>query len=292
MPTEEFPIPPAMGPLLPHWARTFRATYGANLKGELRFYTFRGWMLSSLLSPVFLIASSAVIAHFLAGGAVPPRFFELTGYPDYLGFVVLGLAANALVLSALDDGGTAVYDEESSGTWDLLALTPMNRFVWMFSKTLAGLTASLVDFALVLAAGALALGIALAPGNLMVALLGLGLTIVALQGLGFLMAAAGLLWKQPYALSMIFNPVLIFLSGMVFPVQALPGWVQAIAAGLPLTHGIHIFREAMLLGRGLGALLPSFAALALTGLAFMLVGYAAFTVMERRARRAGALGRY
>lgn len=274
------------------WARTFRATFGANFRNQLRFYTGTGWLVSSLLSPVFLLASAAVVAQFVVGGGVPPRFFALTGYAGYLPFVVLGLAASGLVMSALDDGGSAVYDEESAGTWDLLSLTPMNRFVWMFSKTLAGMVASLVDFVIVLAVGALAFGLVLAPGNLAVALAGLALTLLGLQGLGFLMAAAGLLWKQPYALSMIFNPVLIFLSGMIFPVQALPPWVQSIAALIPLTHGLHIVRDAVLLGRGFGDLAGSFAALALTGGALMLLGYGAFVRMERTARLRGALGRY
>lgn len=274
------------------WLRTFRATWGANFRNQLRFYTGTGWMLSSLLSPVFLLASAAIVAQFLVGGGVPPRFFELTGYPAYLPFVVLGLAATGLVMSALDDGGTAVYDEESQGTWDLLALTPMNRFVWMFSKTLAGMTASLVDFVVILAVGAVAFGLTLGPANLAVALLGLALTLLGLQGLGFLMAAAGLVWKQPYALSMIFNPVLIFLSGMVFPVQALPPAVQQVAALIPLTHGLHILREAVLLGRGFAEVAPSFAALLLTGGALMVLGFLAFTRMERAARLRGALGRY
>jgi ABC-2 type transport system permease protein len=274
------------------WPRTFRATFGANLKGQLRFYTFSGWMLGSLLTPLFLIASAAIIAHLLTGGAVLPRFFQLTGYPDYLAFVVLGLAANGLVLSALDDGGSAVYEEESNGTWDLLALTPMNRFVWMFAKTSAGMTASLVDSVIVLAAGALVLHLRIPPGGLVVAALGLALTLVALQGLGFLMAAAGLFWKQPYALGSIFNPLLIFLSGMVFPVQALPGWLQAIANAIPLTHGLHIFRDALLLDRSLQDLAPTFGALLLTGAVFMATGFAAFSIMEDRARKQGVLGRY
>lgn len=273
-------------------ARTARATFLSAFKNQMRFYTTSGWFLSSLLSPVFLLASAAVIAHFLTGGGTPPRFFALTGYPDYLAFVVLGLAANTLVMSALEDGGTAVYDEESEGTWDLLALTPMNRFVWMFSKTLAGMVNSLLDFAIVLAIGALAFGIALTPGNLAVALLGLALTVVGLQGFGFLMAAAGLVWKQPWALAMILSPVFVFLSGLMFPVQALPGWVQALSAALPLTHGLHILREAMLLGVGIGELGRAFGMLALTGAAMMLTGFLAFRVMEQRARRMGALGRY
>ena len=272
--------------------RTLRGTFRASFTNLLRFYTMSGWLLASLLRPLFLLAGAAVIAHFLTGGDVPPRFFAFTGYPSYLAFVVLGLAASTLVQSALEDGGTAIYDEESAGTWDLLALTPMNRFVWMFGKTLAGMVNSLLDFALILLVGVLAFHLVLTPGNLAVAGVGLLLTMLGLQGFGFLMAAAGLLWKQPYGLSMMLSPVLIFLSGMVFPIQALPPWLQAIAQGFPLTHGLHILRESVLLGRGFGELQGSFLALAATGAAFMLVGFAAFRFLEARARRAGVMGRY
>jgi len=272
--------------------RTFVGSFRINLTNQLRWYTFGGWMIASLFRPVFLLASAAVIAHFIAGGGVPPRFFALTGYPSYLAFVVLGMAANGLMLSALDDGGTAIYDEEQSGTWDLLALTPMNRFVWMFAKTMSGMVASLVDFGLVLGAGALLFGLTFTPAGFLVALLGLGLTIVALQGMAFLMAAAGLFWKQPYALSMMFSPLLVFLSGMMFPVEALPGWVRVFSDVLPLTHGLRILREAMLRGAGVEQLAPAFGALLLTGAAFLVVGWAAFTTIEKRARRAGAMGRY
>ncbi|MCA1813629.1 MAG: ABC transporter permease [Halobacteriales archaeon] len=273
-------------------ARTFRGSFRSNLTNQFRWYTFGGWMIASLFRPVFMLASAAVIAHFIAGGGVPPRFFALTGYPSYLAFVLLGMSANGLMLSSLDDGGTAIYDEENAGTWDLLALTPMNRFVWMFAKTLSGMVASLIDFALVLVVGALLFGLSFTPGGFAVAFVGLVLTLVALQGMAFLMAAAGLFWKQPYALSMMFAPLLIFLSGMMFPVEALPGWVQPLSQALPLTHGLRILREAMLRGTGLGALLPSFGMLLATGAVFMLVGYVAFTTLERRARAKGAMGRY
>jgi ABC-2 type transport system permease protein len=285
MPTEA----PAV---LTAWSRTFRATFAASLKGQMRFYTRSGWLVASLLSPLFLLATASVIAHFLAGGGTPERFFALTGYPSYLAFVVLGMAANGLLMSALEEGGSAVYDEESAGTWDLLALTPMNRFVWMAGKTLAGLAASLLDFAVILAVGVLVFGVALTPGNMTVAAAGLLLTLAGLQGFGFLMAAAGLYWKQPYALGMLLSPAFIFLSGMLFPVQALPPALQALAAAFPLTHGLRILRDAVLLGRGFADLAGAFGLLALTGAVFMTAGYAAFTVMERRARLRGVLGRY
>ncbi|HEX2022076.1 MAG TPA: ABC transporter permease [Candidatus Thermoplasmatota archaeon] len=272
--------------------RTFGSTFRANLLSQVRGYTLTGWTITSVLSPVFLFAGAAVVVGFLGAGASPGRFFALTGYPSYLAFVVLGVAFNGLAMSALEDGGNAVYEEESNGTWDVLALAPFNRFPWMLAKTLAGLLTGFVDFFAVLLLGALVLDFAPTPHGLAVALLGIALTLVALQGFGFLMAALGLVWKQPFAIAFILSPIVILLSGMMFPVSALPGWLQPVSSAIPLTHGLHIVRDAILLDRGVADLAPSFAMLVVTGAILMAVGYAAFRFMETKARTLGVLGRY
>lgn len=275
------------------WLSTFAATYVANLKAQFRYYSFAGWLAAGLLGPIFLLASAWVVSHFVAGGPSPPRFLETAGYPDYLSFVLLGLAFNGLAMSAFEDGGSAVYDEESQGTWDLVALTPMNRFVWMFAKTLAGLTAALLDFVLVLLVGAyLVGGLAITTSSVFAAVAGVLLTLLALQGFGFLMAAAGLVWKQPHALAILLAPFAIFFSGMMFPISALPPWAIPISEMFPLTHGITVVRGALLLGQGLGSLARPVSLLVATGAAYMVVGYLAFRAMERRALRQGVLGRY
>lgn len=259
---------------------------------QIRGYTLTGWAVTSVLSPIFLFASAWVVLRFLTGGANPSLFEQYTGYPAYLPFVVLGVAFNGLVTSALEDGGNAVYEEESHGTWDLLALAPFNRFVWMFSKTLAGLVTGFVDFFAVLALGALVLDVPVTGGGLVVALAGIAATVLALQGFGFTMAAIGLVWKQPFVIAFILSPVILLLSGMMFPIHVLPAWVQPISNALPLTHGLKIVRDALLLDAGFADLGSEFQWLALTGLGFMLVGYASFRAMERRARRLGVMGRY
>lgn len=272
--------------------RTFRATFHASFLSQVRGYTLSGWTITAILAPVFLFASAWVVVRFLTGGANPPRFELLTGYPDYVAFVVLGVAFNGLATSALEDGGNAVYEEESNGTWDVVSLAPFDRFVWMGAKTLAGLVTGFVDFFAVLVLGAWAFDVVPTWHGLAVALAGILLTLVALQGLGFVMAALGLVWKQPYALAFIFSPILILFSGMTFPVRALPVWAQAVSEAIPLTHGIHIVRDAVLLDRGFADLAPVFGKLALTGAVLMFVGFSAFRRMERVARERGVLGRY
>lgn len=229
---------------------------------------------------------------FLGQGSSPSRFFELTGYPSYVAFVILGVAFNGLAMSALEDGGNAVYEEESNGTWDVLSLAPFNRFVWMFAKTLAGLVTGFVDFFAVLALGAVVFGVTPTLHGLLVALAGIALTLAALQGLGFFMAALGLRWKQPFAIAFILSPVVVLLSGMMFPIQALPAWLQPLSNAIPLTHGLTIVRDALLLDRGFVALLPVFARLAATGAVLMAVGFVSFRHMETKAREQGVLGRY
>lgn len=274
------------------WWRTFSSTFRANLIMQIRGYTTTGWVISSIVSPIFLFAGAWVVLNFLTGGANPSRFEALTGYPSYLAFVVLGVAFNGLVSSALEDGGNAVYEEESNGTWDLLALAPFNRFTWMFGKTLAGLLTGFIDFAAVMLLGAFVFRFTPTAHGLFVAVCGIMLTLVALQGFGFAMAAIGLVWKQPYAIAFLLSPVMILLSGMMFPVQVLPEWVFPFSQAIPLTHGLVILRDAILLDRGFVELAPVFGRLALTGVLFMAVGFTSFRRMERRAQAEGHLGRY
>ena len=272
--------------------QTFTSTFRTALLEQVRTYTLSGWTVTSIVTPIFLFASAWVILRFLTGGENPDRFFELTGYPSYLAFVVLGVAFNGLAMSALEDGGNAIYQEESNGTWDVLSLAPFNRFVWMFAKTLAGLVTAFIDFFAVLALGALVFDVVPTARGLLVALVGILVTLLALQGLGFLMAAVGLKWKQPWAIAFILSPVIILFSGMMFPIAALPAWMHPVSNAIPLTHGLTIVRDAILVDRALVDLLPVFGRLLATGAVFMAVGYAAFRFMETRARELGVLGRY
>lgn len=272
--------------------QTFTATFRASMIEQVRTYTLSGWTVTSIVTPVFLFAGAWVVLRFLTGGENPERFFELTGYPSYLAFVVLGVAFNGLAMSALEDGGNAIYNEESNGTWDVLSLAPFNRFVWMFAKTLAGLLTAFIDFFAVLLLGALVFDVVPTLHGLAVALVGILFTLLALQGLGFLMAAVGLKWKQPWAIAFILSPLVILFSGMMFPIAALPAWTHPVSNALPLTHGLTIVRDAILVDRPVMDLLPVFGRLLLTGAVFMAIGYAAFRFMETRARELGVLGRY
>jgi ABC-2 type transport system permease protein len=272
--------------------RTLRGTFVTSFLSQLRRYTLSGWLVTTAVSPIFLIATAWVIARLVAGGGSPDLFLRTTPYPDYLSFVALGMAFQGLASAAMETGGNAIYEEERWGTWELVAMTPFDRFTWLFAKTAAGVATALVDFAVVLGAGAILFDLHLTVSSLGAAAVGLVGTVLGLVGFAFLFAAAGIVWKEPRALAVILSPFVIFLTGMMFPLQALPEVLQVAGAFIPLTHGIRIVRDALLLGAGIGDVLVSLALLAATAVVHAVVGFLVFRRFERKAKRKGRVGKY
>jgi len=68
-----------------------------------------------------------------------------------------------------------------------------------------------------------------------------------------------------------FIPIVItpqaLLSGVVWPIESLPGWLQPIAHGLPLTYGVDALERVLLRGEGLLSMGPLVDALALLAFA-------------------------
>jgi len=63
----------------------------------------------------------------------------------------------------------------------------------------------------------------------------------------------------PRAMFGILNTLLFFPSGSIYPVQAFPWWLQAIAKVDPFTYAVHGFKSLLLKETGLSAIVPDLA---------------------------------
>jgi len=59
---------------------------------------------------------------------------------------------------------------------------------------------------------------------------------------------------MPRAMFGVLNTVLYFPSGAVYPQQAFPGWMRAIAAVDPFTYGVHALKSLLLKNTGFAAI--------------------------------------
>jgi ABC-2 type transport system permease protein len=60
----------------------------------------------------------------------------------------------------------------------------------------------------------------------------------------------------PRAIFGILNTLLFFPSGSIYPVQAFPAWLRAIAKVDPFTYAVHGFKSLLLKETGLAAIVP------------------------------------
>jgi lipooligosaccharide transport system permease protein len=140
------------------------------------------------------------------------------------------------------------------------------EWVWAASKSfLSGMAVLLV---------AAALG--LAQSWTMVMILPLALLIgLTFAGMGLVMTALAKSYDFfMYWFTLVLTPMML-VSGVFYPLQNMPGWLQAIANALPLTHAIDLGRP-LLLGRWPEQPLLNIAVLAAYGVAGYLLALRLF----------------
>lgn len=206
------------------------------------------------------------------GGLLP----AVDGVP-YLNFLAAGTLAYSVMNSATFETLYSAFSRmHVQKTWDAILNTPLGlsdillgELFWATAKSLlSGMAILLVVWALGLYED-FALTLALLPVAVLTGFCfaGLGLTINAVSpNYDFFL----------YYFTLAITPM-ILLGGVFYPPTALPGWLAAIAAWLPLTHAIDLARP-LILGKWPEGMLLHAAALVAYGVA----GFAAALKLTRR----------
>jgi ABC-2 type transport system permease protein len=145
-------------------------------------------------------------------------------------FLVPGVLSLAVMAAAMVSLGIATGFERRYGVLKRLGSTPLSRGGLLAAKTATVLLFELVEAVLIVVTG-IALGWS-PPGGLVPALALLLIGTIAFAGIGLLMAGTLRAEANLAAANALFL-VLLFLGGMAYPLDKLPGALQAIAKLLP-----------------------------------------------------------
>jgi len=166
------------------------------------------------------------------------------GGTSYLVFLSAGTVCYSTMNSATFEALYSCFARmHEQRTWDAIMNTPvtlddivLSEILWAASKSLlSGLAVLAVIWAMGLSHSLLSIW--LIPLSLLIGLCfaSLGLIMTALApGYSFFM----------YYFTLVITPTM-FLSGVFFPVERLPMWLQAVSAVLPLSHAVDIARPLM-----------------------------------------------
>ncbi len=165
-------------------------------------------------------------------------------------FMIPGMMVIVLFVFTILFTATSIVRERELGTIEQLIVTPIRPLELVVAKVLPYVVVSFVVVIEVLAIGMLLFGV---PINGSVPLL-LGLAaLFLLTSLGVGILVSSVATTQQEALLMTFATALptVYLSGFLFPIEAMPRWLQFITYLVPARYAMVIMRGIILKGVGI-----------------------------------------
>ncbi len=259
--------------------RVFKGAFFFGRKGLIIWDSWEMWVMQIVITPIAQIGFFAFLSIYL-------------NYPSSVTqYIVIGNAIQSMSFSAVFAVANITSQDKWQGTLPSTMVTPANRVALFIGRAWFQvlLSALIAAAGLVYAAGLF--GVSFASADFAGVAVVVLLTSVAMISFGLLISAVGLYMRTALIVANIFLFVTLLLSGVNFPVSALPGWLQPVSWTIPLTYGTEAIRMAIA-GSSLSALLPVLGEEALDGLIVMAIGYFLFTGFESLSRKTGRFEEY
>ena len=183
---------------------------------------------------------------------------ELYPYIEYMKYLLPGSITLAMFVSVMIGGGMLYIDDKARGVHEGYLVTPITKSELVFGLNGAGAIKAVMTGVVITVVGSLASGVGTIfnPGTMVGLLVMIGLTSVAFNTMMFLMMVRIEDPLVPRAIFGILNTLLFFPSGSIYPVEAFPVWLRAIAKVDPFTYAVHGFKSLLLKEAGLSAIVP------------------------------------
>jgi len=207
-------------------------------------------------------------------------------------YLVIGALMWNFLANIFNEVAHTISWERWEGTLEYTFMAPVHRLTHLMGVTWFAVLYGLSRTLIVLLAASWFFGLNLSGANIWGGLLVLAASCPAILGLGLVVAVLPLMSaeKGSQAAHIILGVVLL-VSGVYYPLEVLPGWLQVIGRLSPVTYTLQGVRGALLEATPTLELLPLTGALLLTGTVLIPIGYAIFLQGERYAKRHGLLKR-
>jgi ABC-2 type transport system permease protein len=247
--------------------------------------SYRAVLVFELVETLLGVASFYYLSEFIEG----PNLQQTLPAGGYFAFVLVGFAFFDYLSVALGAFDTSLDEARRNGSLEHLLVTQTSLPV-----ILAG--SSIYPFAILSARtlvhlgwGAMFFDFSVAQANWIGALLILTASVLAFTGLGVLSAAYTLLFKRGNPVKWLFLGVAGLVSGVMYPVEVLPPFLQLVARLFPVTYSLEGMRAALLSGASAAELWPSLWVLLLFAIILLPLSLGVFSWALRRTKITGTL---
>ena len=273
--------------LKPRWLVEMVAVWGYV---QRNYFLTKRYFMWEVVWLVYITANAMAIT-FIGAGVE-----GVSGAKVDTGYLMTFLMVGALIWSYLsvlfDVLSETVSWERWEGTIEYTFMSPASRVTHLLGMGVYAVIYGIAQIAIMFGVVSLFFELDLSEANYWGALLVLVLCSVSLVGFGTVAAVLPLLSPEKgQQVSYIVSSLLLLVSGVYYPVDVLPGWMQAIATVSPVTYALDGSRQALLEGAGVAQLWEDIWPLIIMGVVFVPLGLWIFHVGESYAKRTGKLKR-
>jgi ABC-2 type transport system permease protein len=184
-------------------------------------------------------------------------------------FMIPGIVALLLLVITTNLSAMAIVREKEIGTLEQLNVTPLARWELIAGKLLPYALVGIVDVVLVLIVAILWFEVPMRGSVPLLFAMSLVYLLTTL-GLGLFISTISATQQQAMMTTVFFFLMpMIYLSGFIFPIENMPGWIQPATYLIPLRYFLVILRGLFLKGVGLETFWPEALALFLWGVAIL-----------------------
>ncbi len=246
---------------------------------------YRAGFWSHIISTLAEIAGFYFLARAVGPGYRPEGM-------SYYPFLLVGTSLYGFLLVGTNAFLESVREAQWSGTMEVLMTTSTPGPVIILLTAVSAFGGRIFDLLLYLAAGFLLFRVPLEHPNVPAAVIVFLLSLLVAIAFGIAAAAFQVATQKGSAVVWLFGSVAWLMSGTLFPVSVLPGWVQRISWIIPLTYSLDGLRAALLRGASLADLSRLVSILAVYAIVLLPSSLLLLAASLRQARVRGTLSFY
>lgn len=258
-------------------------------RGLLTALSYRTALILGVFSGFLGLVQFGLMAGFVTQGNSFPLIQQYGG--DLLTYLIIGNVFTSFIGVALYSFQSAIRSEQQMGTLEHLLMADMPLSVIMLFSALWDFLNTLLNTAILFLFAALVFKITLSI-NILPTLCVLLLTVFSLSGIGMASAGMIMITKQGDPIGWVFTTLTGLLSGVVYPPEMLPNWLQVLSKALPTTYALRAMRLTLTQHASWQDIRSELIFLTATLLITLPIGLLVFKLGLDRSRRTGGLAEY
>lgn len=257
----------------------FSATFKRQLVTMRRAYPW-SFFIGHILDGVYIAIFAFLSYHFIFQGELNERFVSYTGTSDYLSYVIMGGVFNSFSVSLLMIVSRMLITEMREGTLEALLLTPSSRLGYFLGAAVQGLMRSGIEWVTIICIG-LFFGLNLVSAHLALLIPILAAFCFAIFAQALVLGSFMLAFRDTYITQNTLFVVMMLVSGVSFPPEFLPQWMQCLSRIMPLYYGLDLMRAVMTQAQLSFAILQNLLLLVALGILYFFIGMIFIKQMEK-----------